>query len=602
MDHRPSHAYHRNQLLVVACAMAIMGAACAARPKRSGYESGGAGGDSSSASSGGSGGSSAGGSSSSSKASSSTEGGKAGDSSPGGASGGTSGGDTGAGGSSTGLAGSSGVGGTGGTVPATVPKLTCTVDTECPSGRTCKGGTCVNPQGCSDSLDCASTDLVCDPNRGLCVQCVHAADCASGQSCLSNRCTSPATCQGAGDGGAASCGQGKVCDPSGRCVECSTDADCGTARRCIQNVCRAGCDSDKDCTPNGMLCNLAKGVCAQCSEQRPCASGNICDSFGTCGFPVCLSGESRCVGNGIASCATDGAGFGTVKACLASQTCKVYGGVAECLDLGVTVDASVTPDDGGVSDIDGGNGPISVGPRTCGVSGTATPCASIPNLIVTQTIDGKGDEFCDIPAFHLNAETAKALGKVLAGHATPTEDAAIKVAWTAAGLAVFIEVADVSVQSVSPVAANQAIDKVYQGDSIELFVASSNDVKGFPGADSNTLHITIPAEGPAVVVKTTGTEVTHSAWATSQYKQLKTTTGYTIEAQIPWPGNAPSTGSLVRFDIGLNSADKSFGGVDDMRDGQLLYYVGTVATSSCQASDGTVPFCDDRTWCTTLLQ
>jgi hypothetical protein len=370
----------------------------------------------------------------------------------------------------------------------------------------------------------------------------------------------------------------------------------------MQNVCRAACDSDKDCTPNGMLCNLAVGVCAQCSEQRPCASGNICDSFGSCRFPVCLPSESRCTGNGIASCKTDGTGFGTVKACSASQTCKVYGGVAECRDLLVSVDAAVAADDGGESDLDGGSVPVTLVPRTCGVPGTAAPCSSLPNLLVTQTLDGKGDEFCDIPAFHLNAETAKALGKVIASHATPTEDATIKVAWSAAGLAVFIEVADASVQSVNSVAASQAIDKVYQGDSIELFLASSNDVKGFPGADGNALHITIPADGPAVVVKSTSTGVTHSAWATSQYKQLKTATGYAIEAQIPWPGNAPSTGSLVRFDLGLNSADKSFGTVDDMRDGQLLYYVGQVATSSCQSSDGTVPFCDDRTWCTTLLQ
>jgi hypothetical protein len=351
-----------------------------------------------------------------------------------------------------------------------------------------------------------------------------------------------------------------------------------------------------------MLCNLAKGVCAQCSQQRPCASGNICDAFGACRFPVCLPGESRCVGNGIAACAADGTVFGTVKACSASQTCKVYGGAAECKDLQVSVDAAAPNDDGGVSDLDGGSVPVGPGPRTCGVSGTATPCASLPNLMVTQTLDGKGDEFCDVQAFHLNAETAKALGKVLAGHAIPTEDAAIKVAWSNAGLAVFIEVADTNVQSVNSVAANQAIDKVYQGDSIELFLSSSNEAKGFPGADGNALHITIPADGPAVVVKTTSTGVTHSAWASAQYKQLKTTTGYAIEAQIPWPGNAPSTGSLVRFDIGLNSADKSFGGVDDMRDGQLVYYVGQVATTSCQASDGTVPFCDDRTWCTTLLQ
>lgn len=602
MDHRPSHAHHRNRLFIIACAMAIVGAACASRPKRTSNDPGGASGTSSSENSSGSGGqsgSSAGGSSSS-KAGGSSSSSKTGDSSGGNTSGGAAGGNTGAGGSTTGPAGASGTGGVGGMV--TVPKLTCTVDTECPSGRNCKGGACVNPQGCSDSLECASTDLVCDANRGLCVQCTRAADCPSGQSCLSNRCASAATCQGATDGGAASCGQGKVCDPAGRCVECSTDTDCGTARRCVQNVCRAACDSDKDCTPSGMLCNLAKGVCAQCSEQRPCASGNICDAFGACRFPVCLPGESRCTGNGIAACKADGTGFGTVKACLASQTCKVYGGLAECRDLQVNVDAAVTADDGGMSDLDGGSVSVGTGPRTCGVPGTAAPCESLPNLIVTQTLDGKGDEFCDVPAFHLNAETAKTLGKVLVGHATPTEDATIKVAWSDAGLAVFIDVADASVQSVNPVAANLAIDKVYQGDSIELFLASSSAVKGFPGSDGNALHITIPAEGPAVVVKTTSEGITHTAWANAQYKQLKTSTGYAIEAQIPWPGSVPNTGSLVRFDIGLNSADKSFGGVDDMRDGQLIYYVGQVATSSCQASDGTVPFCDDRTWCTTLLQ
>jgi hypothetical protein len=351
-----------------------------------------------------------------------------------------------------------------------------------------------------------------------------------------------------------------------------------------------------------MLCNLGLGVCAQCSEQRPCASGSYCNGSGVCEFVVCLPGESRCTGNGIASCKADGTGFGTVSPCPSSQTCKVYGGVAECGALPGAVDAAAASDDGGASVSDGGGLPGGGGSRTCGVPATAAPCTSLPNLIVTQTLDGKGDEFCEIPAFHLNADTAKSAGKVIVQNATPPEDATVKVAWSSAGLAVFVEVADASVQSVNTVAANQAVDKVYQGDSIELFLASSNDVKGWPGSDSNTLHVTIPAEGPAVQVKAGSSSVTHAAWPASQYKQLKTATGYAVEAQLPWPDRAPSTGALVRFDIGLNSADKSFGGVDDMRDGQLLFYVGQVGTSSCQSSDGTVPFCDDRTWCTTLLQ
>jgi hypothetical protein len=73
--------------------------------------------------------------------------------------------------------------------------------------------------------------------------------------------------------------------------------------------------------------------------------------------------------------------------------------------------------------------------------------------------------------------------------------------------------------------------------------------------------------------------------------------------QLPWPGGAPSAGAQIRFDLSLNSADTIFGTIDEMRDGQLLYYVGTVSgTTTCQSNDGTVPFCDDRTWCATSVQ
>jgi len=592
MDLRQSQTQRRNLIIATLCAVAIAGGACAASPRNSAVGSGGAGGAAAggNASTGGTSGSGGQGGVSTGGSSNSTGG------SSGGASGGVSGSeaDAAAGGSTAGSGGGQG-GGTGGSGGVAAPQpLTCKEDIDCPSGRNCKAGACVNPRACSDSLECGSTDLVCDPSRGLCVQCARAADCPSGQSCISNRCASPARCQRGADAGAGDCGPGKVCDPSGRCVECSTNADCSPTERCVQNSCQTGCDSDKDCTPKGMLCNLTLGMCSQCSEQRPCGSGSYCDGSGVCKFAVCLPGESRCSGNGIASCKADGTGFGTVSVCSASQTCKVYGGVAECGDAPGAIDAAASSADGG--------GSASDGPRTCGAPATAAPCTSLPNLIVTQTLDGKGDEFCDVPAFHLNADTAKAAGKIIVHNATPTEDATVKVAWSSAGLAVFVEVADASVQSVNSVAANQAIDKVYQGDSIELFLASSNDVNGLPGSDPNALHVTIPADGPAVLVKDTSTGVTHSAWQVSQYKQVKTATGYAIEAQLPWPGSAPGTGALVRFDIGLNSADKTFGTVDDMRDGQLLFYVGQVATTSCQSSDGTVPFCDDRTWCTTLLQ
>jgi hypothetical protein len=75
-----------------------------------------------------------------------------------------------------------------------------------------------------------------------------------------------------------------------------------------------------------------------------------------------------------------------------------------------------------------------------------------------------------------------------------------------------------------------------------------------------------------------------------------------IEALLPWPGTPPTVGSSIRFDLALNSADDKFGTVGDMRDGQLIYHLANVGNTTCQGNnDGTVPFCDDRTWCTTTL-
>jgi hypothetical protein len=115
--------------------------------------------------------------------------------------------------------------------------------------------------------------------------------------------------------------------------------------------------------------------------------------------------------------------------------------------------------------------------------------------------------------------------------------------------------------------------------------------------------VVIPANGPAVSVKDTGSSGTPTALAASQYSQATTSTGYAIEVLLPWPGSTPSAGSTVRFDMALNSADKTFTSVDQMRDGQLVYSIGSLSgASTCQTADGTVPWCDDRVWCQSNLQ
>jgi hypothetical protein len=246
--------------------------------------------------------------------------------------------------------------------------------------------------------------------------------------------------------------------------------------------------------------------------------------------------------------------------------------------------------------------------RTCS-SSVSDPCeAGMPRFSGYQDLDGKNDDMCSLPAFQFTAQDAAKLLNFNNVPPSQFEVATLRVGWAPDAFHVFVDVADKSVQTVQMVDPAQAIAKVYQGDSIELFISASNNLTGLTGKDANALHVIIPASGPAVSVKTDdssgGSSGRHSELPTAQYKQALTPSGYVIEAMLPWPGGvAPSAGTTVRFDVGLNSADKTFGAVDDMRDGQMLFYVGSVTgNTTCQGSDGTVPYCDDRTWCPAQLQ
>lgn len=504
-------------------------------------------------------------------------------------------------------------GGTGGTIPT----ITCSLDSECtpqglwcepsknlcvqclktsdcPNGGHCRNNACVAVTGsCLSSPECG-IGKICDTSRGLCVQCMKDTDCTtSGQSCVANQCVTIATCQDSRD-----CDATKVCNPTTkRCVDCVGDNDCTPlTQKCYQNACLPLCETDKTCKPDNMLCDLTNKVCVQCRTHSECSASSYCEG-GVCKPDICDSTQAQCAGNGVAACNQVGNGYGQVQSCSSDKPCKAYGGAAACGGPPLPIDGGVTPP------IDGGG--IAIDGPVC-TAATGNPCNSIPKLTGTQTLDGRIDDLCDVPSFVLSAATA---AKVNAYNIAPVEEATIRVAWSSAGFHVFINVKDPSVQTVNMVDSSQAYNKSYQGDSIELFVSSSNNVNGLTGNDNNTLHVIVPAEGPAVSVKTKNEGGTSSGTPkelnAAQYKQEITSTGYIVELQLPWPGSGSlNSGSQIRFDIALNGADANFGGVDDMRDGQLVYYVGNVGGSTtCQGnSDGPVPYCDSRTWCTTTLQ
>ena len=627
MDNRRFHSRHLNLVLVFGCVAAIGGLGCGGTSPRSGAGSGGAnssggssggngglGGSATGGASGGSGGGSGGAASGGVSGGGSGGAGGGAGSEGGGGSGGAGGAEGGAGGSASGGAGGSASGGAGGTTAVTSCTssndcggdsplcettllkacVQCLKSSDCSSGGHCLGNRCVTFTTCNDSRDC-KTDQVCDPKRGLCFQCIATTDCASGQACVNNACVAAPTCQASSDCGA------KVCDTDKKtCVECLADGDCkADTQHCVQNTCRVACTSDKQCTPQGMLCD--NSICVVCKSNADCPSSTYCDA-GLCKPDVCDSTLAMCSGDGIASCNAAGSAWGSVTTCDASHPCKIVGGVASCGGLGQP-DGGYTPGDAGNSPIDGGypsDAPIQPGCTT----DKATPCTGLPIFAGTQTVDGNGDDLCSVPSFTFTKAAAAKVNNYNNIPDSQFESIVARVAWSPLGLHAFFDVTDASVQSVNTVpgvTADQALTKSYQGDSIEIYITSNNTVTGLTGTDNNSLHIIVPATGPAVSVKTDNSGAgTPTALPAAQYRQAKTSGGYAIEVLLPWPGGAAAGGSQVRFDLAYNSADTTFGGVDDMRDAQVIYYVGTIDKPACGST--AEPYCDDRLWCATTLQ
>ena len=459
----------------------------------------------------------------------------------------------------------------------------CVKTTDCPAGGHCLGNRCVTFTPCSSKSDCSAASPVCDTTRGVCVQCVADTDCPTANTCTANKCVAVLKCKLNSD-----C-TSNVCDAANNvCLECLVDSNCGSGKHCVRNACRTACKAAADCSSLGMVCDTANSACVPCLTTANCPPSWSCLA-NACVPDICDSTQSACSGTSVAGCNADGDRFDNFTSCASGKPCSARGAVAGCGGVPIR-------DAGGGSDAPAPTGDAGAG--ACGAGTSSDPCkAGIPKFTGTQTVDGNGSELCSLPAFVLNAQNA---AKVIKSNSSASqfETATARVAWDSAGFHAYVEVQDSSVQTVYMADSTQAINKAYQGDSVEMFVSSSNNVTGLTSKDSNTIHIVVPATGPAVSVKDSSSSGTAAALPTNQYAQVSASWGYAVEVLLPWPGSAPSAGSAIRFDMDINSADKTFTNVDDMRDAQLIYYIGTVSGSStCTGGDGTVPWCDDRAWC-----
>lgn len=113
---------------------------------------------------------------------------------------------------------------------------------------------------CNEDADCDRVvgRETCDRLRGICVECLIDAECGDGMRCIQRQCQEEQSCENSLD-----CSLAAVCDDdTGMCVECVAGSDCDPGSLCADAHCEPRCDSDKDCTPIGMLCDAEAGHCA----------------------------------------------------------------------------------------------------------------------------------------------------------------------------------------------------------------------------------------------------------------------------------------------------------------------------------------------------
>lgn len=263
----------------------------------------------------------------------------------------------------------------------------CLQDTNCTAGQICTNNTCVN--GCSAQNPTCPSGQVCNPARGVCVECTSNAQCPNAPLTACDPATG--TCVQCVTGADCRNPNSPVCDPAShtcvgcltntdcpngvcqmnRCVQCLSDAQCSgntprcdtTTNTCVacipgatdncptgqycrpDNRCEQGCKTGADC-PSGVC--LPNHSCQMCTSDTQCAAGNVCQN-GTCvgacsatapcgANETCCSGRCEALQTDPNNCGVCGRACGANQACCAGA-CKSTLATTDCGACGVTCTA-----------------------------------------------------------------------------------------------------------------------------------------------------------------------------------------------------------------------------------------------------------------------
>lgn len=172
------------------------------------------------------------------------------------------------------------------------------------------GGTGAGPAGCTTDANCANDPAgsYCELSTGNCVGCLPgAATCAQGKYCdpmtkqCANGCLTNADCSGINPN----------CNVSTHtCVECITDTNCPQGSICGSNSCFPGCSGQQPCVPGFSCCtsscyDLAIDVnnCGSCNHACPAVPNAAATCFdGNCSMGACLDAFADCDQDSMNGC------------------------------------------------------------------------------------------------------------------------------------------------------------------------------------------------------------------------------------------------------------------------------------------------------------
>jgi hypothetical protein len=339
------------------------------------------------------------------------------------------------------------------------------------------------------------------------------------------------------------------------------------------------CTADKDCRASGGVCDEAAAACFECQAASDCAAGNYCNVLNSCVSVICESDESFCNGDSSVSCNEEGSGYEQTSCAQGCADGACIGEVAGDGDGDGDADQS---GDGNTDQPGDGEGDVDE-PVVCeGV--TADYCDLIPAFTGTQVVDGKDDEFCNVPAMELTYADAGYQNQKIMSASTTGSKILLHAAWDSDALHLHarIETSSVNVNS---------FGKWYEQDNLQVFFKGNAPTGGTMESDKAIqLGYNPPVDMTPTFEKITQTNSPPPQdFITVESFAREVEGGYEVEVKASWPNSvSPSSGAEMAFNfiVGENSGSNF----------EYEYGLNVAANPSC-TQGGTGIYCNTNNWC-----